>query len=739
MKKKLIIPVLVATMLGTSIPAYAANFADINDVPWEGAKTYINAVADKGLMVGSDNAQGKRVFKPKDNLSYLECAQLVYTLFGDESGLTAYNSTIGTKWNTVLKGYKISEWAWPATSFCLENGIVTISDVASFMNGTTAKKAARQDVAVMFGKGFEKAGYSQKQSFSFNDASKISSSALKYANLLGSLNILTGDGNKNFNPTALINRSEMAVIVSKTDDLLADGTSTGTQTGTTTTPTGSGTITGVVSTVVSYGNQYVLTMLTGEGAKSFMMSASTKVNYNNKVYGPEDIGESDTVVVAYNGTTVVTVVVTKDANDDIGTGKKDDKKEEKAKETYSGVIYSMNDDRMVVKKSSSSKQTYTGFDDDNSDVEVIIDGTERSYSRLLREFDDEDREKDIKVVVYINDDDEVYKIIATVDGGEAAGDVDSASETKVKIDGDTYYFHSEEDLITIKINGYSVSIKEFVDAYEEYEDFYAEAVLDGDDKIITLTITSDDYEGGTISGVVDNLSSTRIKVDGEWYDFPDDVTDIRIKLNGSTIDLEKLDEAYEDLESDEDMTVDVVLDSEEKVSKITATTKVEKDEVSGDIKSVSSNKIKIGSKNYDVEDNGDYVDVDIENGNKDITTYEDLENFVTDLDRDVSSYKITVEAVTEDGNVTEIKGYVAEIDGVYVYDASYSNDTITLAIADTNYKFKVDGGCTIKEEGTSRSRDLENIEDALVDDDVYATSIEIDEEGYVTSIKYEVE
>ena len=80
MKKKLIIPVLIATMLGTSIPAYAANFADINDVPWEGAKTYINQVADKGLMVGSDNAQGKRVFKPKDNLTYLECAQLVYTL-----------------------------------------------------------------------------------------------------------------------------------------------------------------------------------------------------------------------------------------------------------------------------------------------------------------------------------------------------------------------------------------------------------------------------------------------------------------------------------------------------------------------------------------------------------------------------------------------------------------------------------------------------------------------------------
>ncbi len=737
MKKKLIIPVLIATMLGTSIPAYAANFYDINDVPWEGAKTYINAVADKGLMVGSDNAQGKRVFKPKDNLTYLECAQLVYTLFGDEKGLTAYSSTIGTKWNTVLKGYKIADWAWPATSFCLENGIVTISDVASFMNGTTAKKAARQDVAVMFGKSFEKAGYTQKQSFSFNDASKISSSALKYANLLGSLNILTGDGNQNFNPTNLINRSEMAVIVSKTDDLLAEGTGT---TGTTTTPTGSGTVTGVVSTVVSYGNQYVLTMLTGEGAKSFMMSASTKVSYNNKVYGPEDIGESDTVVVAYNGTTVVTVVVTKDANDDIGKNKEDDsKKETEAKETYSGVIYSMNDDRMVVKKSSSSKQTYTGFDDDDADVEVIIDGTERSYSRLLKEFDDEDREKDIKVVVYINEDDEVFKIVATVDGGEAEGDIDSASTTRVKIDGDTYYFHDEEDLITIKINGYSVTLKEFVDAYEEFEDFYAEAVLDGDDKIITLTVTSDDYEGGTISGVVDNLSSSRIKVDGEWYDFPDDTTDMRIKLNGSTVTLEKLDDAYDELEKDEDMTVDIVLDSSEKVSKITATTKVEKDEVSGDIKAVTSSKIKIGSKNYDVEDSGDYVEVDIENGNKDIATYEDLKDFISDLDRERATYKVTVEAITEDDYVTEIKGYVAEIEGVYVYAASYSNDTITLIVAENNYRYKVDGDCTIKEEGSSRSRDLENIEDALSDGDVYATSVVIDEDGYITEIKYEVE
>ncbi len=391
MKKKLIIPVLIATMLGTSIPAYAANFYDINDVPWEGAKTYINSVADKGLMVGSDNAQGKRVFKPKDNLSYLECSQLVYAIFGDEKGLTAYTATIGSKWDTVLKGYKISDWAKSAVAFCLENGIVTIPDVSGFMSGTTSKNAARQDVAVMFGKAFEKAGYTQKQSFSFNDASKISSSALKYANLLGSLNILTGDNNKNFNPTNLINRAEMAVIVSKTHDELGNGSTTGTTTPST--PTGSGTATGIVSSVVSYGNQYVLTMLTTEGQKSFMMSSSTKVTYGTKVYGPTDIGESDTIVVAYNGTTIISVVVTKDANDDIGSSSKEEPKEQKAASTYSGTITSMNTSRIKVKKGTSNEKTFTKFVDD---LEIVIDGKDRSYSRLEDEFDDEDREKRLK-------------------------------------------------------------------------------------------------------------------------------------------------------------------------------------------------------------------------------------------------------------------------------------------------------------------------------------------------------
>ena len=56
MKKTRITALLTAAaVLAGSTNIFAANFADINNVPWEGAKTYINAVADAGLMGGDYN------------------------------------------------------------------------------------------------------------------------------------------------------------------------------------------------------------------------------------------------------------------------------------------------------------------------------------------------------------------------------------------------------------------------------------------------------------------------------------------------------------------------------------------------------------------------------------------------------------------------------------------------------------------------------------------------------------
>ena len=81
MKRKIMSVMALALSIAVSVPATAGiKFADENDVPWEGAKTYIASVADLGLMVGQKNADGTSVFRAKDKVTYYETAQLAYNL-----------------------------------------------------------------------------------------------------------------------------------------------------------------------------------------------------------------------------------------------------------------------------------------------------------------------------------------------------------------------------------------------------------------------------------------------------------------------------------------------------------------------------------------------------------------------------------------------------------------------------------------------------------------------------------
>ena len=74
MKRKLTL-FLSAVMAASSLPmtAYAANFKDINDVPWSGASAVINSVADRGLLSGYDDG----TFRARNNVTYCEAMQMV--------------------------------------------------------------------------------------------------------------------------------------------------------------------------------------------------------------------------------------------------------------------------------------------------------------------------------------------------------------------------------------------------------------------------------------------------------------------------------------------------------------------------------------------------------------------------------------------------------------------------------------------------------------------------------------
>ena len=72
--KKSILAVAAAAAMAISsvgtVPAYAASvFADINNLPWAGAATYIEEAYNQGLMAGYVE-NGKRYCKAKNNVTY---------------------------------------------------------------------------------------------------------------------------------------------------------------------------------------------------------------------------------------------------------------------------------------------------------------------------------------------------------------------------------------------------------------------------------------------------------------------------------------------------------------------------------------------------------------------------------------------------------------------------------------------------------------------------------------------
>lgn len=217
--------ILAAVMAASSLPmsVYAANFKDINDVPWAGAETVINSVADKGLLSGYED----NTFRAKNNVTYCEAMQMVYNVLVKSGVAKSIDAVDAYSYFSVLNTYKVPAWAQMAVAYGLHNNIIDLQMVASkFAGGNQA--ANREDVALMFGNAMamyydkERDAASAKE---FADYWSISSDALPQIDLLKRLGIVSGDDYNRFNPKKNINRAEMAVMLNKTNGVLTEGVS----------------------------------------------------------------------------------------------------------------------------------------------------------------------------------------------------------------------------------------------------------------------------------------------------------------------------------------------------------------------------------------------------------------------------------------------------------------------------------------------------------------------------------
>ncbi|MBQ5590024.1 MAG: S-layer homology domain-containing protein, partial [Anaerotignum sp.] len=145
--------VLAGMLACPAVSAQAATFADMNNVPWPGAEKSIQKAADLKLVVG-ETINGKSYFKPKDPVSLTQSCQLAYKLLL-ETGKAKADEEITKKWSVVMNTYKIQSWAHPSVAYCLENGIIQISELAGFVKGELNVSATREQAAEILGRALE--------------------------------------------------------------------------------------------------------------------------------------------------------------------------------------------------------------------------------------------------------------------------------------------------------------------------------------------------------------------------------------------------------------------------------------------------------------------------------------------------------------------------------------------------------------------------------------------------------
>ena len=436
MKKYMSFLLAGAMVLSVPVASFGANFSDINNVPWPGAETYINQAADSGLMVG-ENVDGNMVFRAKDPVTLVETAQLVYNLLKTSNHLDTATG-LETKWNSAMTSANIPQWAYTSVAYCLEHGIVTESELKTFVSGTTNTQATREQVAGMIGKAIalvDETATTNSAVTTFKDNNTISADKVPYIAMLSSKSILSGDDLGNFNPKNNINRAEMAVMITKSNDVLKNVVEKPQEPAVPTT----GSFTAQIEQMQATGSNIMLALYNGTSVMGYMGDDTVPTTYQDGTEGKfSDVTVGTSVTITYNGSRITKMVINTDAP----------KQEEKV---LKGNIATINNEEIRVVK---GVPYYFA-----SDVEVTIDGKSKDVKDLIDAYEDKDI-TDVYVELTLDTREDVSKVVATTKAKsyEDSGTIKKLTTSKITFENGTSY-QIDEDNITVKYNGSTKSLE----------------------------------------------------------------------------------------------------------------------------------------------------------------------------------------------------------------------------------------------------------------------------------------
>ncbi len=634
MKKKCVSLLAVALCASLTVPAMAdIKFSDYNDVPWETAKVYISQAAELGLIVGQENSDGTYLFRAKDKVTFFETEQLAYNLL-KETNEAKPSDEITKKWEKTMSDCDVPQWAYEATAYCLENKIVLQDELKEFSNSSDNVYATREDVAVVFGRVLEKINAAEDISdAAFNDKDKIDEDSLKYVALLAQNSILMGDENSNFNPQNYINRAEMAVIVTKTYNVLNGKAA----------DEGMETVTGTVMGISSGSNKKNITVKVdgSETAKVFIGDENTPASLNSQDYSFMDIENGDKVTIVSKDDEVLLAVVTAK-----GTGAQAGEQSSE----ISGSLVNMLSDKVIVELPSGAINEYMLA----SQALITLNAKPVSYKDVSKVIENGVQ---CDVAVTVNDSGLASNVAVIGEENTVVGTITDISKNDITIkrNGGSKKVYNWSNECKFYFEGEKKNIAELRDIFDEYSSLNVTAETD-DDNELTYVLVAIPSEGGTVSGAIKNVTTEKAVFytesgSTESYTLSDEVF---VLVDGEESTVSKVIRLLDD--EDIGLTGKVALNKQKLVTKLEVETI---DNLYGSISSLSDYYIEITTeagivKKYAIAD-----DVDVKFGTGGVESLEDLKGIYQkdttevklSLNKDDEAYKITVYVDFDDYDV----------------------------------------------------------------------------------------
>lgn len=540
---------LSAMLLAQPLSVSAAVFADIGQVPWSGAEVPIYQANALGLMVG-EVRNGQSYFRPQDSVSLCEAAQLAYKLLLN-TGKTSASSLYTLKWRTTLDQYQIPNWVRPAVAFCLENNILTTSELSGFMKNGSPAAATREQTAKILGRAliYGVPAYQLGTGLSsFTDSSLISADARAYVVLLEQEGVVNGDNLGKFNPKRTINRTETAVLVTNLYPMLLMQSSVVPSSGK------SGQISALTNTYLSF----------KDAAEYYYFASSVSVSINGSVSSLANL------IVLYHSGTPLQATVTLDSTKHISAISVDSSIPKETEGALTNVTRNVDGSGTLTLDSSRVFPI-----EDVEDFTLRIDNKSKKYDALMKLHDDEE---ELFASLTLDSAGYVTRASVSTDGDYDEDDDDddddrngdgtidsmktkSSDRGEITVDGDKYTVDDIDDV--------DIDVEDGEDTIDNWEDLLD--AVEEQDKVIEVTLkTNSDDEVTKITGevveakgrLVDYSSnSLKLKIDGTTYTYKftaSDADEIDVDIDGiksSVNNLEKFIDYLDDLDDDDDLNL----------------------------------------------------------------------------------------------------------------------------------------------------------------------------------------